>query len=120
MKTRYRDGLAGAADVVAFDPVKIGETNSFERPKSYGAGVRHVLVNGVPVIAGGEHTGAMPGVAILGPGAKARVLSPRKERGALPAVPGRGRVSVTESERLSSKWMTRSERAQRGTIWQHA
>jgi N-acyl-D-amino-acid deacylase len=73
---QLREGFA--ADVVAFDPLKIGETNSFERPKSYAAGVRHVLVNGVPVIAGGEHTGAMPGVAILGPGAKARVLSSRK------------------------------------------
>jgi len=65
---QLREGFA--ADVVVFDPAKVGETNSFEKPKSYATGVRYVLVNGVPVIDKGEHTGAKPGVAILGPGAK--------------------------------------------------
>jgi len=70
---QLREGFA--ADVVLFDPVKIGETNSFEKPKSYATGVRYVLVNGVAVIDKGEHTGAKPGVAILGPGAKVRAAS---------------------------------------------
>jgi dihydroorotase/N-acyl-D-amino-acid deacylase len=59
---RLREG--GAADVVVFDPATIGETNSFEKPKSYAAGVSYVLVNGVLVIDKGEHTGAKPGKAI--------------------------------------------------------
>jgi N-acyl-D-amino-acid deacylase len=31
-------------------------------------GVKHVLVNGVPVLRDGEHTGATPGRALWGPG----------------------------------------------------
>jgi N-acyl-D-amino-acid deacylase len=73
---QLREGFA--ADVVVFDPAKIGETNSFDRPKSYATGVRYVLVNGVAVIAEGEHTGAMPGTAILGPGTSPRVMSSRQ------------------------------------------
>jgi len=57
--------------VVIFDPATVGETNSFEKPKSYAKGVEYVLVNGVLVIDRGEHTGARPGKAILGPGRKA-------------------------------------------------
>jgi N-acyl-D-amino-acid deacylase len=67
---QLREGFA--ADVVVFDPAKVGETNSFEKPKSYATGVRFVLVNGVLVIDNGEHTRAKPGIAILGPGAKSR------------------------------------------------
>jgi len=70
---QLREGFA--ADVVVFDPGKVGETNSFEKPKSYATGVRYVLVNGVAVIDKGEHTGAKPGVAILGPGVKVRAAS---------------------------------------------
>src|SRR5262245_14011533 len=64
-----------AADVVVFDPATVGETNSFERPKSYAKGVRYVLVNGAAVIDKGEHTGAKPGVALRGPGLKTRAAS---------------------------------------------
>jgi dihydroorotase/N-acyl-D-amino-acid deacylase len=70
---QLREGFA--ADVVVFDPAKVGETNSFEKPKSYATGVRFVWVNGVLVIDNGEHTGAKPGLALLGPGAKSRVTS---------------------------------------------
>jgi N-acyl-D-amino-acid deacylase len=52
------------ADVVAFDPARVGETNSFEQPKSYARGVPYVLVNGVAVIDKGQHTGARPGRAL--------------------------------------------------------
>jgi N-acyl-D-amino-acid deacylase len=56
---------AGAyADVVVFDPDKIADRASFEDPHRYATGVRHVLVNGTPVIANGEHTGATPGRAV--------------------------------------------------------
>jgi N-acyl-D-amino-acid deacylase len=60
-----------AADVVIFDPATVGETNSFEKPKSYAKGVPYVVVNGVVVIDKGEHTGARPGKAIRGRGFKA-------------------------------------------------
>jgi N-acyl-D-amino-acid deacylase len=62
-----------AADVVVFDPATVGETNSFEKPKSYAKGVPYVLVNGVVVIDNGEHTGAKPGKPLRGKGFKAKV-----------------------------------------------
>jgi N-acyl-D-amino-acid deacylase len=61
-----------AADVVIFDPATVGETNSFEKPKSYAKGVPYVVVNGVVVIDKGEHTGARPGKPIRGRGFKTR------------------------------------------------
>ncbi|MEZ5417727.1 MAG: amidohydrolase family protein [Vicinamibacterales bacterium] len=64
LKTGY------AADVAIFDPATVGETNSFEKPKSYAKGVPYVLVNGVLVIDKGEHTGARPGKALRGRGLK--------------------------------------------------
>ena len=60
-----------AADVAIFDPATVGETNSFEKPKSYAKGVPYVLVNGVVVIDKGEHTGARPGKPLRGRGFKA-------------------------------------------------
>jgi N-acyl-D-amino-acid deacylase len=56
------------ADVVVFDPQTIGDRATFEKPHQYAVGVRHVLVNGTPVIRGGDHTGAKPGRALWGPG----------------------------------------------------
>ena len=67
---QLREGFA--ADVVVFDPARVGETNSFERPKSYAQGVDFVLVNGVLVIDKGEHTGAKPGRPIMSAGARPR------------------------------------------------
>jgi N-acyl-D-aspartate/D-glutamate deacylase/CubicO group peptidase (beta-lactamase class C family) len=59
-----------AADVVVFDPGRVRETNSFEKPKSYAEGVPYVIVNGVVVIDNGQHTGATPGKALRGAGAR--------------------------------------------------
>jgi len=59
-----------AADLVVFDPDTVGDTNSYEQPKSYAKGVPYVMVNGVLVVDKGEHTGARPGKALLGHGRK--------------------------------------------------
>jgi N-acyl-D-amino-acid deacylase len=56
------------ADVVVFDPATIADKATFDAPKQYAVGVEHVLVNGVPVIRHGEHTGAKPGRVVRGPG----------------------------------------------------
>ncbi len=57
------------ADVVAFDPAAIADEATYEQPHQYAVGMRHVLVNGVPVLRDGEHTGATPGRALKGSGA---------------------------------------------------
>lgn len=49
------------ADIVVFDENQITDTATFENPHQYPRGIHHVLVNGQPVIANGEHTGRLPG-----------------------------------------------------------
>jgi N-acyl-D-amino-acid deacylase len=71
LKDRGRLAEGFAADIAVFDPARVGETNSFEQPKSYAQGVPFVLVNGVVVIDKGEHTGARPGKALRGAGHRA-------------------------------------------------
>lgn len=58
------------ADIVVFDPEKISDRATFERPHQYCIGVKDVFVNGVQVLKNGDHTGAMPGRVIRGPGYK--------------------------------------------------
>jgi N-acyl-D-amino-acid deacylase len=59
-----------AADIVLFDPANVGETNSYEKPKSYPAGIPWVIVDGKVVLEKGQYTGARPGKALLGKGFK--------------------------------------------------
>jgi N-acyl-D-amino-acid deacylase len=56
------------ADIAIFDPAKIADRATFESPHQYSVGMVHVIVNGVPVVSDGEHTGATPGRAVRGPG----------------------------------------------------
>jgi dihydroorotase/N-acyl-D-amino-acid deacylase len=60
------------ADVVVFDPATIRDLSTFEQPNQLSQGMDFVLVNGVPVIADGKMTGALPGKVIRGPGYVAR------------------------------------------------
>ncbi|MSU24230.1 MAG: D-aminoacylase [Opitutus sp.] len=52
------------ADVVIFDPEKIGDPATYNDPHHYAVGLPHVLVNGVLVIRDGAHTGAKPGLGL--------------------------------------------------------
>jgi N-acyl-D-amino-acid deacylase len=56
------------ADVVVFDPVRIQDHATFEKPKQLATGVEDVFVNGVQVLRNGKHTGAKPGRVVRGPG----------------------------------------------------
>ena len=56
------------ADVVVFDPDSVRDRATFARPNRLSEGMRWVLVNGIPVIADGQATGALPGQVIRGPG----------------------------------------------------
>jgi N-acyl-D-amino-acid deacylase len=57
-----RDGMR--ADVVVFDPATVRATATYDEPRSFPVGLPYVLVNGVVVVDGGEHTGALPGRAL--------------------------------------------------------
>jgi N-acyl-D-aspartate/D-glutamate deacylase len=67
------------ADIVVFDPDSVRDRATFEQPNQLSEGMRWVLVNGVPVIADGKATGALPGKVLRGPGAVARP-APRPTR----------------------------------------
>jgi N-acyl-D-amino-acid deacylase len=56
------------ADVVVFDPDRIQDHATYEDPHRYAAGVVHAAVNGTVVLRDGEHTGALPGRVVRGPG----------------------------------------------------
>lgn len=56
------------ADIVVFDPAAITDHATFPDPHRYASGVEHVFVNGAAVLKDGEHTGAMPGRIVRGPG----------------------------------------------------
>jgi len=61
-----KQGLA--ADIVIFDPATIRDLATFEKPNQLSEGMSYVLVNGVPVIAEGKMTGALPGKVVRGQG----------------------------------------------------
>ena len=56
------------ADLVIFDPYKIQDHATYDKPQQFATGVSDVVVNGVMVLRNGEHTGAKPGRFVKGPG----------------------------------------------------
>jgi N-acyl-D-amino-acid deacylase len=56
------------ADLVVFDPATVRDLATFEHPNQLAQGMDEVLVNGVPVIAKGKLTHALPGKVLRGPG----------------------------------------------------
>jgi N-acyl-D-amino-acid deacylase len=56
-------------DIAIFHPDSVRDRATFAKPNQLSEGMRWVLVNGVPVIAEGKATGALPGKVVRGPGA---------------------------------------------------
>ena len=56
------------ADIIIFDPAKVEDHSTFEKPHQYSTGMLHVWVNGKQVLKDGEHTNATPGKFVKGPG----------------------------------------------------
>jgi N-acyl-D-amino-acid deacylase len=56
------------ADFVVFDPATVADRATYAEPQRYAVGIRDVIVNGVPALRNGEHTGAFAGRAVYGPG----------------------------------------------------
>ena len=56
------------ADIGVFNPATISDMATYEQPHQVSQGMRWVLVNGTVVLRAGEHTGALPGRILRGPG----------------------------------------------------
>jgi N-acyl-D-amino-acid deacylase len=82
-----RQGLK--ADIAVFDPARVRDTATFEKPHSYAEGVSYVLVNGQVVFENGTMTAARPGRILYGPATR----SPQPSTAA-----GRAFVSPTGTE----------------------
>jgi N-acyl-D-amino-acid deacylase len=58
------------ADITIFDPEKVADQATYENPHQYPLGISYVIVNGAVTIDNGNHTGALAGKVIYGPGRK--------------------------------------------------
>jgi len=73
IKKRGRLAVGNYADIVIFDPMKIQDKSTFEKPHQLSEGMIHVFVNGTQVIKNGQHTNKKPGRFVKGPGWKEKV-----------------------------------------------
>ncbi|HEX5473459.1 MAG TPA: D-aminoacylase [Vicinamibacterales bacterium] len=68
------------ADLVVFDPARVKDLATFENPNQLSVGMEWVLVNGVPVIANGKMTNALPGRVLRGAAGRAARGTGRGQR----------------------------------------
>jgi N-acyl-D-amino-acid deacylase len=59
---RVRAGCV--ADLIVLDPATVADRATYESPRELADGVSYAVVGGVPVLAGGALTGALPGRAL--------------------------------------------------------
>ncbi len=70
LKNRGELKVGYYADVLVFDPAKVNDPATYDKPSQYSTGMIDVFVNGKQVLKDGEHTGAFPGRFVKGPGYK--------------------------------------------------
>lgn len=70
IQKRGRLVVGNFADIVIFDPNKIQDKATFEKPHQLSEGMIDVFVNGTQVFKNGTHTGAKSGRFVKGPGWK--------------------------------------------------
>jgi N-acyl-D-aspartate/D-glutamate deacylase len=62
MKNLGRIAVGADADITVFDPARVIDRATFEKPAQYSEGIEYVVVNGVPVVQRGALVdGALPG-----------------------------------------------------------
>jgi N-acyl-D-amino-acid deacylase len=65
---RLKQGLS--ADVTIFDQDRVIDRATFENPHQFPVGIKYVIVNGAVTIDNEQHTGALAGKVLYGPGKK--------------------------------------------------
>lgn len=66
MRTKGRIKIGADADLTIFDPARVIDRGTFEKPAQFSEGISHVLVNGTFVVKDGQLVqGAMPGRAVI-------------------------------------------------------
>lgn len=64
LRDRGRLTVDHFADVIVFDPKKIRDTATFDKPHQYATGFQYVFINGEPAMKEGEATGTLAGRAL--------------------------------------------------------
>ncbi len=95
---RGRIAVGLVADVVVFDYQTIVDKATFAKSDALSEGVRHVLVNGVPVLKDGQLTKARPGRVIRGPGY-------RLDQSPAEVSSGSSEIDSTEFDRLMQQFV---------------
>jgi N-acyl-D-aspartate/D-glutamate deacylase len=54
IRTKGRIAIGADADLTAFDPARVADRATFEKPAQYSEGIQYVLVNGTLVVDRGE------------------------------------------------------------------
>ena len=67
---RLKEGLV--ADVTVFDADRVIDRATFEQPHQFPVGIKYVIVNGVVTVDNEQHTGALAGRVLYGPGKRAK------------------------------------------------
>jgi N-acyl-D-aspartate/D-glutamate deacylase len=69
MKAKGRLAIGADADITIFDAARVIDRSTYREPALPPVGIRHVIVNGVAVVAGGQPVdGVAPGRAVKGGG----------------------------------------------------
>src|SRR5260370_41363697 len=68
-KNKGRIRVGADADITVFDPNRVIDKATYEKPLQYSEGIQFVVVNGVTVVKDGQRVdGGFPGRAAPGPG----------------------------------------------------